>query len=100
MRRFGTDAPQLFMFQYGDSDEIYKVPLAGSLPNTELLEMRDADNIDHFTGFIRQKEMLRKYIGDIVDEMSTTTISEILQAWAEESNKQGATVGESQALSD
>ncbi len=45
--------------------------------------------------FEAQVEMLRKYMGDVVDDLNAKTLSDILQAWAGASNSQGAEVGES-----
>ena len=45
--------------------------------------------------FDAQVEMLRKYMGDAVDELDAMTLGSILKAWAEASNSQGAEVGES-----
>lgn len=92
MRKFGTDAPEFFVFQIEGSEEVYKIPLAASMPSKVLLDLRG--------DFASQVEMLRKYMGDIVDEISATTLSDILKAWSEESRGQGASVGESEALSD
>lgn len=98
MRKFSTDAPEFFSFKIDDSDKVYKVPLAASMPAGILLSMQDADQGGD--SFRAQMNMLRRYMGDDVDELTAQTISDILQAWAEASKDQGATVGESQALSD
>ena len=92
MRTFGTDKPEFFIFQIEGSEEVYKIPLAASMPSKILLDLRG--------DFESQIEMLRKYMGDIVDDIPATTLSEILKAWSEESRGQGASVGESEALSD
>lgn len=98
MRRFGQEAKEFFEFQLEGSEVIYKIPLAGSMPISILLEMQEADASGD--GFAVQMDMLRKYMGDAVNELTATMAAQILQAWAEESKGQGATVGESQALSD
>lgn len=92
MRKFNTDAPEFFSFALGDSATIYKIPLAASMPVTKLMKMEN--------GFAEQIEVLRDYIGDVVDDMTAGTVSEILKAWSEESRDGGATMGESSALSD
>ena len=92
MRTFGNDKPEFFVFQIEGSEEVYKIPLAASMPSKILLGLRG--------DFESQIEMLRKYMGDIVDDIPATTLSEILKAWSEESRGQGASVGESEALSD
>lgn len=91
MRRFGTDKPEFFSFQLGDSDEVYKIPLAASMPNSVLLKMDEAGD----GSYKMQLDMLRQYIGDIVDDLTPGTTRDILLAWQEESAKQGAEPGES-----
>lgn len=98
MRRFGQEKKEYFEFQIEGSDVIYKIPLAASMPVSTLLSMRDGDA--EGKGFEAQMEMLRKYMGDGVDQLTATMASDILKAWGEESREQGASVGESQALSD
>lgn len=98
MRKFGTEATKVFEFQLEGSEKVYEIPLAASLPSGELLNLQTADEKDE--GFFAQREMLRKYMGDIVEELTVTTLSDILKAWAEESTAQGEDPGESSALSD
>lgn len=98
MRRFGQEAKEFFEFQIEGSDVIYKIPLAGSMPVSVLLDMQAADARGE--GFEVQMDMLRKYMGDAVDDLTAVMATQILQAWAEESRGQGATVGESSALSE
>jgi hypothetical protein len=92
MRSFGNDAPEFFSFRIGTDKKVYKVPLAASMPYSVLKKMQKAKGE---AGFDVQVETLRQYIGDIVDELDAITLSNILNAWAEESHKQGAEVGES-----
>ena len=98
MRKFGKEAAKVFEFQIEGSEKVYAIPLAASLPSAELLQLQEAD--EKGEGFLAQREMLRKYMGDIVDNLSVATLGEILKAWAEESTAQGEDPGESQALSD
>ncbi|MDO4527433.1 MAG: hypothetical protein Q4C03_01450 [bacterium] len=98
MRRFGQEKKEYFEFQLEGSDVVYKIPLAASMPVSLLLSMRDGDA--EGKGFEAQLEMLRKYMGNAVDTLTATMASDILRAWGEESSEQGASVGESQALSD
>ena len=81
MRKFGKEAAKVFEFQLEGSETVYKIPLAASLPSAELLELQKAD--EKGEGFFAQREMLRKYMGDIVDDLSVATLGEILKAWAE-----------------
>ena len=93
MRQFGKDAPDFFCFQIKGDKKTYKIPLAASMPYSILKQMQDHSNAPD--EFDVQVDMLRKYIGSVVDELSATTLSDILKAWSEESSKQGATMGES-----
>lgn len=92
MRKFGKDAPEFMEFQIEGSKKTYKIPLAASLPVGDLMAMKEAgaDNL-----FEVQVKILRKHIGDVVDDLPIATVSAILKAWGEESNGQGASVGES-----
>lgn len=93
MRKFGKDAPEFFCFQIADDKKVYKVPLAASMPYSILKRMQDASGDE--SKFDAQVEMLRKYMGDSVDDLDVVTLSDILKAWAKESGGQGAEVGES-----
>ena len=96
MRKFGIDSPELMQFTLGDSDRVYAIPLAASMPLEMLIKMSDAK--DDTELFNAQINMLRKYMGDIVLSLTGKTVREITAAWYEESNKAGAEVGESSAL--
>ncbi len=93
MRCFGKDAPEFFSFQITGDKKVYKIPLSASMPYSVLKKMKDAAGGDE--QFEAQVEMLRKYMGDVVDDLNAKTLSDILQAWAGASNSQGAEVGES-----
>lgn len=93
MRKFGKDAPELFSFQIQGDKKVYKIPLAASLPYSILRKMQLHSNDE--SEFDVQVEMLRKYMGDVVDELDTITLSDILKAWGKASSDQGAEVGES-----
>lgn len=93
MRSFGKDAPEFFSFQITGDKKVYKVPLAASMPYSVLKKMQNAKGDDG--KFDAQVDMLRKYMGDVVDDLDAMTLGSILKAWAEASNSQGAEVGES-----
>lgn len=93
MRKFGIDAPDMFCFQLDGDDTVYKVPVAASMPIADLLILSRQGNDE--ARFIAQVEMLHKYMGDVVYDLTATTVSTILRAWGEESNRSGASVGES-----
>lgn len=92
MRTFGEHKVEYFEFQLEGEEQIYKIPVAASMPFAVLNEMRIADNDERFPV---QVEMLRKYMGDVVDTLSAQVLSDIILAWSEESKKAGASVGES-----
>lgn len=93
MRKFGQNLTKYFEFQLEGDDRVYGIPLAASMPFGVLEEMsRAANTSEQFTA---QVKMLREYMGDAVDKIPVETLSEILKAWAEESNNTGTTVGES-----
>ena len=92
MRKFTTDAPEFFTFQLEDSEKVYKIPVAASMPYMILFLTKN--------GFEGQVEMLRHYMGDVVDDLTTGMLTEILKGWSNEGKEQGASPGESSALSD
>ena len=93
MRKFGTDKPEVMEFQIGDSDKVYTIPLAASMPAPVLIKMADlADNDTEAFKF--QYELLKKYMGDAADDLTATEIRDIINAWYEESEKNGADPGE------
>ena len=92
MRTFGENKTEYFEFKLKDDRKIYRIPLAAGIPYSILSKMDEAGEEDRFHV---QVEMLRKYMGDVVDELSAGVLSDILIAWAEESKDAGASVGES-----
>lgn len=97
MRKFGTDAPEFMAFTLGESEKVYKIPLAASLPVQVLINMNKSMK-DEASMMEVQLDFLRKYIGDAADTLTAGDVGAIWKAWSEESTKQGATVGESEAL--
>lgn len=97
MREFRIDSPEFFVFKL--EDKTYKIPLASSMPTKEIMEMSEAgNNTDRF--FEWQLKMLKKYMGDIVDELPTGVASDILKAWSDANKKTGVDEGESSASSE
>lgn len=93
MRTFGRELTEFFEFQLEGDDKTYRIPLAASMPFGVLNKIQKASKSEDSLAI--QVDMLRKYMGDIVDELPVGVISGILQAWVEESAKAGASVGES-----
>ncbi len=93
MRRFGKEKQEFFRFQLADDDKVYEIPLAASMPATLILKLKE--EFDEGRGFESQLEMLRKYMGDVVDELTSSTAMDILNGWVKASSEQGAEVGES-----
>lgn len=89
MRTFSTDAPEFFVFKIEGSDEIRKIPLAGSMNNRDLLDFEDTGG-----DYRKQVEWLRRFIGDAIYELDPATTAAVMKAWMEESAKTGASVGE------
>lgn len=92
MRRFGNTGAEYFEFQLEGSKKTYRIPVAASMPYSVLSKLRSATSDEAFPV---QVEMLRKYMGDVVDELSVGVLSDILRAWSAESKDAGADVGES-----
>lgn len=93
MRTFGRELTEFFEFQLEGDDKTYRIPLAAAMPFGVLNNIQKASKSEDSLAI--QVEMLRKYMGDVVDELPVGVISGILQAWVEESAKAGASVGES-----
>ena len=93
MRTFGRELTEYFEFQLEGDDKTYRIPLAAAMPFVVLNKIQKASKTEDSLAI--QVEMLRKYMGDVVDELPVGVISGILQAWVEESAKAGASVGES-----
>ena len=89
MRTFSTDAPEFFVFKIEGSEEIRKIPLAGSMNNRDLLDFEDTGG-----DYRKQVEWLRRFIGDAIYELDPATTAAVMKAWMEESTKTGASVGE------
>ena len=93
MRTFGRELTEFFEFQLEGDDKTYRIPLAAAMPFGVLNRIQKASKSEDSLSV--QVDMLRKYMGDVVDELPVGVISGILQAWVEESAKAGASVGES-----
>lgn len=90
MRKFGKELTKYFEFQLEDDETIYRIPLAGSMTNRELIAFKNTNG-----DYESQIEWLRTYMGDAVDDLTPAQTGEILRAWSEDTREQGATVGES-----
>ena len=95
MRSFSNDAPEFFVFKIEGSKKIYKIPVAASLNNKQLVELQEASE-----DYAKQLDWLRQFIGSAADELTPKTTTDILQAWAQASRDSGASPGESEALSE
>ena len=94
VRKFGTDSPKFLAFTLGDSDEVYKLPLAASLPMDTLVEMREAADSSEAAAMRFQMELLHTYIGDAANGLTAGDVNDIFTAWNEDSAAAGATSGE------
>ena len=93
MRKFGKDSPEFFVFQLEGSKETYKIPLAASMSSKDLIPLKKSETSPD--GLEMEIEVLKKYVGDAIEDLPPKGIGEIMTAWAEESRAQGASVGES-----
>lgn len=89
MRQFGKDLPEFFMFQIEGSDETYKIPLAASLTNKQVMAFEATEG-----DYSKQVEWLRGFIGDVIDDMTPRQTGEILRAWSAAARDQGTEPGE------
>ena len=90
MRTFGKDKPEFFCFQLEGSEEVYKIPLAASMTNEEALEFSEIGE-----DYRKQVEWLKRYMGDAVNGLTVGDTAATFTEWNKESQKQGATPGES-----
>ena len=94
MRKFGTDAPEFMEFTLGGSENVYRMPLAASMPMDTLIELQEATAKGGAESLRFQMNLLRRYIGDAADTLTASAMTEIYTAWNEESAKVGADAGE------
>ena len=81
MRTFGRELTEFFEFQLEGDDKTYRIPLAAAMPFGVLNRIQKASKSEDSLAI--QVDMLRKYMGDVVDELPVGVISGILQAWIE-----------------
>lgn len=98
MRSFCKDRPEVMSFTLGNSKKVYTMPLASSMPIDMVLR---ASEIQSLSGDAKaheslkfQRDLVGRYIGDKVHELSAGEVQEIFAGWAEESKLGGATLGE------
>lgn len=92
MRTFSNDSPEFLVFQIEDSETVYKMPLAASMPVGILKHIKD--------GFDGQLLILHEYMGDDAEKITAGQMAEIFRAWGDANRGQGADAGESSALSE
>ena len=90
MRTFSKDVVEYMEFQIEGDKRVYKIPLASSLTNEQLIKF-------YKTGgeYTAQVEWLRDFLGNMVDSLTANMTSSILQEWAKQSKDGGAEPGES-----
>ena len=96
MREYSTDSPDFFVFKV--DGKTYKIPTLASMPVEMLREMNDADKRGE--SFEWQLGMLKKYMGDVVEQLPGGVVRDILHDWSLETKKSGADAGESSASSE
>lgn len=95
MRTFGAEKKETFDFMIEGSEKTYSLPLTSAMPVTELNDMMAAQEKGSYVLFRYQVDLMRKYMGDIVDSLTAGTVAEILKAWEEATHETGASTGES-----
>ena len=95
MRTFSNDAPEFFAFKIEGSKKMYKIPLAASLTTKQIRGLDESGE-----NYYKQVEWLRQFVGDLVDDLTPNTVVDIIKAWSQESKDNGASPGESKALSE
>lgn len=105
MRTFGKDTPEFFTFTIDGEETVYKLPLVSSLPFEKALKFAEIaaiqdDAVSNFEAMKLQHSLIREYMGERADELSTSKLVEIFDAWMGATADSGATAGESSALSE
>lgn len=91
MRTFGTDSPQFFAFKIEGHDEIFKMPLASSLPLGKVLELDDGTAEEQIR---RNINLFKEYIGDVIYELPAGVFVQIVEEWKRTTADSGAELGE------
>lgn len=90
MRTIDREIKGFFQFQIEGSDEVYKIPLPLCMTNKQMVELTKAGS-----DYDKQVEWLRGMIGDVVDDLTISETSAIMQGWLEASEQSEVTPGES-----
>lgn len=90
MRTIDREIKGFFQFQIEGSDEVYKIPLPLCMTNKQMVELTNAGS-----DYDKQVEWLRGMIGDVVDDLTVSETSAIMQGWLEASEESEVTPGES-----
>lgn len=90
MRTIDREIKGFFQFQIEGSDEVYKIPLPLCMTNKQMVELTKAGS-----DYDEQVEWLRGIIGDVVDDLTVSETSAIMQGWLEASEQSEVTPGES-----
>ena len=99
MRTFGKDTPEFFVFQIEGDGTTYKLPLISSLPFEKALEFAEIatiqdEAVSNFEAMKLQHRLVREYMGEAADSLSTAKLVEIFEAWMAATADTGATAGE------
>lgn len=105
MRTFGKDTPEFFIFTIDGEEAVYKLPLISSLPFDKAIKFAEIaaiqdDAVSNLEAMRLQHALIREYMGERADELSTSKLVEIFEAWMGATAEAGATAGESSALSE
>ena len=98
MRKFGKDTPTFLAFTIGDDETVYKIPYASSMPFETALRFAEVaaiqdDALSNLEALKLQHALLKEYIGDAADQLTTKDVTDIFSAWSE-GEETGASAGE------
>lgn len=100
MRDFSAKAPEVMEFTLGGGEHVYSLPLAASMPLDVLRKISRAANVENdeqraAASIDAELEIIARYLGeDVAQTLTGEQVNEIFAAWAEESEKAGASTGE------
>ena len=94
MRIIKPAEPEYMEFAQFEGGTAYRIPLASSLPIKKLAEMRELEKSKDTAHFDWQMAFLLEYMGDDAGNLKPEDVTNIMEAWAQDSNAQGASLGE------
>lgn len=98
MRKFGKDTPEFLTFTIGDDETVYKLPYATSMPFETALKFAEVaaiqdEAVSNLEALKLQHSLLKEYIGEAADKLTTKDVTDIFTAWTE-GEETGVNAGE------